>query len=303
MATLLSMSVGLISCSNSDDEEQVDNGISMKLTELNDFLKYSTWMEMMDYFKDGAGVDWYGCQGLKIVSYELTGTVRVNDALLALTTGCVSPVYDDDNRIVGVSPVSGLTAEKQEQYISVRKGYLSLYQGENLGTVSIQWDYNGQIIKTKAYVSASIVVYDDLMTNVYSVETKSIAKRAPMVRRKLRREYTSMPQTYKTDTVKRYVYGEVTAVACAGASVGYNESGFIVEQDVYSIHDPGSMSYAVVNYIVDGEYCNLHYLAAVGSPSLSVHWDNDHYYTLNATNTDYRTWNIHRGEVSWQTDD
>lgn len=85
------MSAALTSCSNSDDEGQDDNGISMKRTELNDISKYSTWQEMTDYFKEGAGVNWYGSQGLKIVSYELTGTVRVNEALLSSMTGSASP--------------------------------------------------------------------------------------------------------------------------------------------------------------------------------------------------------------------
>ena len=301
MATLVVMSVGLISCSNGDDEEQDNNGISSKRTELNDFLKYSTWQEMMSYFKDGAGVNWYESQGLRIVNYELIGTVRVDESLLSSTTGCVSPVYDDANQIVSVSPVSELA--KQDQYINVRKRYLKLYQGENLGVISVKWDYKGQIITTKAFVSTSIVVYDDLMTNVYSVETKSVLKRAPMVRKRLRREYISNPMSHKTDTVKRYVYGQVVAVACAGATVGYNEQGFLVEQDVYSTHDPGSNSCARVDYVIDGEYCHLHCLAAVGTISLGVYWDYDHYYISGATNQDYGKWDIHRGEVSWQTDD
>ena len=300
MTTLLVMSAGLISCS-SDDDEQDTNGISVKRTELNDLLKYSTWQEMMDYFKDGAGVNWYGSQGLKIVSYEQLGTVRVNEELLSSMAGCVSPVYDDDNLLVSISSVSELVENKQEQYLSTRKAYLSLYQGENLGEISVKWDYKGQIITTKAYVSTSIVVYDDLMTNVYGVETKSVVKRAPMARRKLRREYVSIPQTYKTDTVKRYIYGQVTAVACASATVGYSENGFRVEQDNYSVHDPGSMSYAGVKYIVDNEYCYLHYIAAVGSISLGVYWDDNHYRISNDDDNDYKTWDIHRGEVSWQT--
>ena len=302
MATLLVMSTGFISCNNSDDEGQDDNGISTKRTDLNNSLKYSTWQEMMDYFKDGAGVDWYGSQGLKIVSYELMGTVRVNDALLSSTSGYFYPIYNDDNQMVSISPVSGLTAEMQERYISIRKEYLSLYQGENLGVVSIRWDYNGQIITTKAYVSTSIVVYDDIMCNVYTVEIKSVSKRAPMVRRKLRKEYMSMPRTYSTDTVKRYVNGVVTAVACSSAIIGYNDSGFVVERDGYTSFDTGSKAYAGVGYIEDGEYCHLHCLAAVGSIILYIYWD-DLYYITDATSTSYLNWDVHRGEVSWQTDD
>lgn len=300
-ATCLAFCMLVFSCSNNSEvDEDGHSAISSKKTELNSIFGFSSWQDMIAYYMDGDGAGWFEEQGLKLVSYEMVGTTTVTDLFMSSTTDAIMPIYSSDNILEAISLVDAVSAENRNKYFTTKKTYLSYYKGEVLGLLKIKWSYKGNTYLSQACVSNSIVVYDDIMYNIYTIGNNNNLKRAPIIRLKTRQEIISDPQDYSTDTVKYIIMGRTIASAMAKATVGYNDDGFHVEKNCYADALDGGKADAEINYTVDGENCILYYAAIAGPISMEYTWTGKEFRVLRGTANCYNgSWTIHSSEVSW----
>lgn len=289
------------SCSKEHEEENENlKMISSKKTELNDIFNFSSWQDMINYYKEGDGVIWFNNQGLRLLEYNVEGTTIINESLISSAKDAIMPIYSEEGTLESIKGVDNVSMEKLDNYLSTRKACLSLYKGENLGILKLKWEFKGQVFQTRAYVSRDIVVYDDIMYNVYTVNIKDKNQRRFKARLKTREEIISRPMTFSTDTVKYYIMARVVAEAQASTTVGYTENGFDVSNDCYywSGSDLATAD-AKVRYEIVGNNCKLTYGAVAGSSDMSVTWTGNGFTISGDGYCDNRSWVVSKYEVMW----